>query len=121
MPNYVHLILVPSDADGLRAALSEAHRRYSRRVNFREGWRGYLWHGRFASVPMDGAHLLACARYVELNPVRAADERSIRLALVKRARPSGGARRRAGEDGSPTGLGPKLVRIPRRRAERGRT
>ena len=34
MPNHVHLILVPSDGDGLRAALSEAHRRYSRRVNF---------------------------------------------------------------------------------------
>ena len=71
MPNHVHLILTPSDAGGLRAALAEAHRRYSRRVNLREGWRGYLWQGRFASVPMDGAHLLACARYVELNPVRA--------------------------------------------------
>ena len=71
MPNHVHLILTPSDAGGLRAALAEAHRRYSRRVNFREGWRGYLWQGRFASAPMDGAHLLACARYVELNPVRA--------------------------------------------------
>jgi putative transposase len=71
MPDHVHLILTPSDADGLRAALAEAHRRYSRRVNLREGWRGYLWQGRFASVAMDGAHLLACARYVELNPVRA--------------------------------------------------
>ncbi len=71
MPNHVHLILVPSSEDGLRAALSETHRRYSRRVNEREGWTGYLWQGRFASVPIDGAHLLACARYVELNPVRA--------------------------------------------------
>ena len=71
MPNHVHLILVPQDEDGLRAALGDAHRRYSRRVNFREGWRGYLWQGRFASVAMDEAHLLACARYVELNPVRA--------------------------------------------------
>jgi putative transposase len=53
MPNHVHLILVPSDADGPRAALSEAHRRYSRGVNFREGWRGYLLQGRFASAPMD--------------------------------------------------------------------
>ena len=35
MPNHVHLILVPSSADGLRAALAEAHRRYTRRVNFR--------------------------------------------------------------------------------------
>jgi putative transposase len=71
MPNHVHLILVPEEADALRAALSEAHRRYSRRVNFREGWRGYLWQGRFASTPMDEAHLMAAARYVELNPVRA--------------------------------------------------
>jgi putative transposase len=71
MPNHVHLILVPSTQDGLRRALAEAHRRYSRRINTREGWRGYLWQGRFASVPMDDAHLLACARYVELNPVRA--------------------------------------------------
>ena len=37
MPNHVHLILVPSSADGLRAALGEAHRRYTRRVNLREG------------------------------------------------------------------------------------
>jgi len=71
MPNHVHLILVPSDADGLRAALAETHRRYTRQVNLREGWRGYLWQGRFASVAMDEPHLLACARYVELNPVRA--------------------------------------------------
>lgn len=71
MPNHVHLILVPADEGGLRAALADAHRRYSRRVNFREGWRGYLWQGRFASVAMDETHLLACARYVELNPVRA--------------------------------------------------
>lgn len=71
MPNHVHLILVPSDEDGLRGALGEAHRRYSRAVNFREGWRGYLWQGRFASFPMDEDYLLACIRYVELNPVRA--------------------------------------------------
>ncbi len=71
MPNHVHLILVPSDEDGLRAALGEAHRRYTRRVNVREGWRGYLWQGRFASFVMDERHLLAAARYVELNPVRA--------------------------------------------------
>ena len=71
MPNHVHLILVPSSADGLRAALGEAHRRYTRQINFREGWRGYLWQGRFASVAMDEPHLMAAARYVELNPVRA--------------------------------------------------
>ena len=34
-------------------------------------WRGHLWQGRFASYVLDEAHLIAAARYVELNPVRA--------------------------------------------------
>jgi len=71
MPNHVHLIVVPDREDGLRRALGEAHRRYTRRINFREGWRGYLWQGRFASFAMDERYLLRAARYVELNPVRA--------------------------------------------------
>jgi putative transposase len=71
MPDHVHLIAVPRAEDGLRRAIGEAHRRYTRRINFREKWRGYLWQGRFASFIMDEAYLLAAARYVELNPVRA--------------------------------------------------
>ena len=71
MPNHVHLIAVPESEDGLRRAIGEAHRRYTRHVNFREGWRGHLWQGRFASFPLDEAHLYSATRYVELNPVRA--------------------------------------------------
>lgn len=71
MPNHVHLVLVPATPGGLVGALREAHRRYTRAVNARQGWTGYLWQGRFASYPMDGDHLLAAARYIELNPVRA--------------------------------------------------
>ncbi len=71
MPNHVHLIAVPSDQQGLQKGVSEAHRRYSRIINFRENWRGHLWQGRFASYPMDDVHLLHAARYIELNPVRA--------------------------------------------------
>jgi len=71
MPNHVHLIAVPDSADGLRRGIGEAHRRYSRMINFREQWRGHLWQGRFASFPMDETYLLAAARYVEMNPVRA--------------------------------------------------
>jgi putative transposase len=78
MPNHVHLIAVPKTEAGLRRAIGEAHRRYTRRINFRERWRGYLWQGRFASFIMDEPYLLAAARYVELNPVRAK--------LVQRAR-----------------------------------
>ncbi|WP_093037083.1 transposase [Thiocapsa roseopersicina] len=71
MPNHVHLILVPGDELGLRDALGEAHRRYTRMINFREGWRGHLWQERFHSFVMDERHLIAAARYVERNPVRA--------------------------------------------------
>ncbi|HEY2444677.1 MAG TPA: transposase [Rhizomicrobium sp.] len=78
LPNRVHLILVPRDVDGLWAALGEAHRRYTREVNSRKNWRGYLWQGRFSSFPTDETWLLACARYVELAPAHAK--------LVKRAR-----------------------------------
>jgi putative transposase len=71
MPNHIHLIAVPRSEDSLARAIGEAHRRYTRRINFREKWRGYLWQGRFASFVMDEPYLLAAARYVELNPVRA--------------------------------------------------
>ena len=71
MPNHVNLILVPPSEDALCRGVGEMHRRYSRRVNFREGWRGHLWQGRFASFVMDEPYLIAAARYVERNPVRA--------------------------------------------------
>ena len=71
MPNHVHLVMVPSQEEGLRAALGEAHRRYTRHVNFRKGWRGHLWQERFHSFVMDEKYLLATVRYVERNPVAA--------------------------------------------------
>lgn len=71
MPNHIHLILCPSEPDGLRAAVAETHRRYTNRINKREEWGGHLWQDRFRSFVMDERHLIACARYVELNPVRA--------------------------------------------------
>jgi len=71
MPNHVHVIAVPGSPDGFRRAIGEAHRRYTADINRREGWRGHLWQGRFASYVMDDRYTLAAARYVELNPVRA--------------------------------------------------
>ena len=71
MPNHVHLIAVPHTEEGLRKAIGEVHRRYSRMINFRQGWRGYLWQGRFSSFVMDESYLLTAVRYIELNPVRA--------------------------------------------------
>ncbi len=71
MPNHVRLIAVPDRKESLARGIGEAHRRDTRHINFRKEWKGYLWQGRFASFPMDKPYLLAAARYVELNPVRA--------------------------------------------------
>jgi putative transposase len=77
MPNHVHLILTPSDEDGLRAALARTHRRYAGHIHAREKRTGHFWQGRFGCVAMDEARLAAVC-YVALNPVRAR--------LVERAR-----------------------------------
>jgi putative transposase len=71
MPNHVHLILVPGDADGIRRALAPVHRRYAGHVHARLQRTGHFWQGRFGCVAMDEAHLGAALRYVALNPVRA--------------------------------------------------
>ena len=71
MPNHVHLVLVPAAESGLSATLHRTQGRYTRAINAREKLDGQLWQGRFASFVMDENYLLACARYVELNPVRA--------------------------------------------------
>lgn len=71
MPNHVHLVLVPSDSDGLRRALAPLHRRYAGFIHARDGRCGHFWQGRFGCVAMDEAHLAAAVRYIALNPVRA--------------------------------------------------
>jgi len=50
MPNHIHMVMMPAAEDGLRASLGEAHRRYTRYINFRESWRGHLWQERFHKV-----------------------------------------------------------------------
>jgi putative transposase len=71
MPNHVHLILTPSTPDGLARALGKTHRRYSGFINARLRVTGHLFQSRFGSVVMDEEHLIAAARYVAMNPVRA--------------------------------------------------
>lgn len=70
IPNHVHFIMVPSQADGLRATFAEAHRRYTARINKRRGHTGHLWQGRFSSTVLDDRHCLAAARHLSLHPVR---------------------------------------------------
>lgn len=71
MTNHVHLIISPNEHSNLSRAIGEVHRRYTRMINFREKWRGYLWQGRFSSFPMEESWLLKAVSYVELNPVKA--------------------------------------------------
>jgi putative transposase len=108
MPNHVHLILRPADEDGLGQAIGAAHRRWANFVNARGRWRGHLFDGRFASVVMDEAHLLAAVRYVALNPVRAR--------LVQKAWDwpwSSVAAHLQGEDDALVRVAPVLARVER--------
>jgi putative transposase len=71
MPNHVHFLVVPGNELSLARAFNTAHMRYAQYLNWRRGLKGHLWQGRFYSCVLDGNHLLAAARYVERNPVRA--------------------------------------------------
>ena len=108
MPNHVHLILTPADASGLALALSRAHRLYAGFVNARARQTGRLFQGRYGSVALDEDHLMAAARYVALNPVRAR--------LVARAQdwPWSSVRAHlAGRDDGLVSVRPLLDRAPR--------
>jgi REP element-mobilizing transposase RayT len=73
MSNYVHVIAVPGDEDGLRWTFRHVHLHYTGYINARMRVTGYLGQGRFSSVAMDEARLVSALRYVALNPVRPTD------------------------------------------------
>jgi len=73
MTNHVHLVLAPTQGEQLSLFMQSVGRRYVRYVNETYHRTGTLWEGRFKSaVVSDDTYLLACGRYIELNPVRAA-------------------------------------------------
>ena len=70
MPNHVHLILAPTtpeDSARGSARPTAAIPASSTRATAT----GHLFQARFSSVVMDEEHLMAAARYVAINPVRA--------------------------------------------------
>jgi putative transposase len=72
MTNHVHLLLTPQTAESLPRMMQSLGRRYVRYLNAARRRTGTLWEGRYRAAPIDSeADLLACARYIELNPVRA--------------------------------------------------
>lgn len=72
MPNHVHLLATPPVAGAIGRAVQALGRRYVRWFNDRHRRTGALFEGRYRSTVVDADHyLLACMRYIELNPVRA--------------------------------------------------
>jgi len=72
MGSHVHLLLTPDAPGGMSRMMQAVNRIYVRHVNGRERRTGSLWGGRFHSTVIDtDRYLLACQRYIELNPVRA--------------------------------------------------
>jgi putative transposase len=72
MTNHVHLLLTPADTEACGLLMRDLGRCYVPYFNRRHGRTGTLWEGRFRSCLVESAHyVLACHRYIELNPVRA--------------------------------------------------
>ena len=73
MTNHVHLLLEPlEDAKALSGLMRVVAARQTRYVNSLECRTGTLWEGRFRCSLVDRQdYLLACIRYIEMNPVKA--------------------------------------------------
>ena len=72
MTNHVHLLMTPERENALSEIMQSVGRRYVRYINKKYRRSGTLWEGRFkASLVQSERYLLACYRYIELNPVRA--------------------------------------------------
>jgi len=72
MTNHVHLLMTPDRNDALSSIMQSVGRRYVRYINKEYRRSGTLWEGRFkSSLIQSERYLLACYRYIELNPVRA--------------------------------------------------
>jgi putative transposase len=70
MPDHVHLIAIPQEKKSLANCLRAGHSRYSKYINQRTGSKGQFWQGRYSSHLLDEDYLIACARYIEINPVK---------------------------------------------------
>jgi putative transposase len=73
MTNHVHFVLDPgSDVQSLAKAMKRVSGKFTRRINRLHDRTGTLWDGRFNSSPIQtDEYLLACCRYIDLNPVSA--------------------------------------------------
>jgi putative transposase len=72
MTNHVHILATPKEKDSISRMMQYVGRRYVPYINHTYGRSGTLWEGRYkGSLIQEDSYLLACMRYIELNPVRA--------------------------------------------------
>lgn len=72
MSNHYHLLVTPEDGAEVPHFMQCLGRKYAGYFNTTNGRTGTVWDGKyFASVIESDYYLLACYRYIELNPVRA--------------------------------------------------
>lgn len=72
MTNHVHLLVTPNTQEGIGQLMQYVGRHFVPYINHLYGRTGTLWEGRYkASVVQEERYLLACMRYIEMNPVRA--------------------------------------------------
>lgn len=72
MTNHVHLLVSSEETSGLGNMMKRLGQRYVQHFNRSYKRSGTLWEGRFRSCLLqEDSYLLACQRYIELNPVRA--------------------------------------------------
>ena len=72
MTNHVHLLLTPTTEDGISKVMQSIGRRYVQYINRTYQRSGTLWESRHkSSLIQEEVYLLACYKYIELNPVRA--------------------------------------------------
>jgi putative transposase len=73
MENHVHLIVDPGDRpETLGLFMKWVSGKHAMRINRTSDRRGSLWESRYrSSIIASDRYLLACGRYVEMNPVRA--------------------------------------------------
>lgn len=72
MTNHVHILLTPWSDGSASRLIQRLGGSYAARINSLYRRTGSLWEGRFRSSLVDSeSYVLACYRYIELNPVRA--------------------------------------------------
>jgi putative transposase len=72
MTNHIHLLVTPGSSDACKALMHGLAHRYAQYFNREHQRSGTLWDGRYRSCLVESSsYVLACYRYIELNPVRA--------------------------------------------------